>query len=278
MDKQIKFSHYSFWQSEILYNSPYIRAHEISRMSMPQGTVYDLGSYERVAIVYVLSGSGQLWVGSRCHSFQGGDCLVFPTKEGARLEAESPIANLWCLQCSGATADAILADAVGEGGSPHMLCPPDITDHFYRVYGLMSEPLASDGRQKDADYYLACTVYTLLTITVTINTNRDRDPINRAAGLMRRRLGEALTVEELAAGCGFSKAHFIRRFKERYEVTPYAYLQQLRLNKAQSLLISTDLPVAAVAEAVGYQDAASFATLFKKSFGVSPRQFRDANR
>lgn len=57
--------------------------------------------------------------------------------------------------------------------------------------------------------------------------------------------------------------------------SPQEYLVNLRMDKAQSLLKKTDLPINAIASAVGYQDQLAFSKIFKQNFGVSPRAFRE---
>ncbi|MSR65126.1 MAG: AraC family transcriptional regulator [Verrucomicrobiae bacterium] len=55
---------------------------------------------------------------------------------------------------------------------------------------------------------------------------------------------------------------------------PIEYLQNLRMERARQLLISTDQPVADIAAAVGYEEACHFSRLFKKTSGASPQQYR----
>ena len=51
-------------------------------------------------------------------------------------------------------------------------------------------------------------------------------------------------------------------------------LQQKRLDKAQRLLRDTKLPVQAIAEAVGYQTTSYFYSIYKKQFGITPKECR----
>jgi AraC-like DNA-binding protein len=101
------------------------------------------------------------------------------------------------------------------------------------------------------------------------------EPLAEARRLMTRRLADAeLTVADLAAAAGYSRYHFSRLFRERFGRSPYAYLLQLRLQRAQELLLTTDQPVAAVGRQVGFGDAAHFCHAFRRAVGVSPGRFR----
>ena len=52
-------------------------------------------------------------------------------------------------------------------------------------------------------------------------------------------------------------------------------LQQKRLDRAQQLLRTTKLPVQAVAETVGYDTTSYFYSIYKKQFGITPKEYRD---
>jgi AraC-like DNA-binding protein len=57
-------------------------------------------------------------------------------------------------------------------------------------------------------------------------------------------------------------------------ISPMQYVQHLRLEEAKRLLRSTDLPIAEIAEQVGFADALYFSRLIHRESGVSPSLFR----
>ena len=63
-------------------------------------------------------------------------------------------------------------------------------------------------------------------------------------------------------------------FKQAFGQTPMQFLQARRLDEARRLLSGTDQPVTAICLAVGFESLGSFSWLFRKRFGLSPRQFR----
>lgn len=60
-----------------------------------------------------------------------------------------------------------------------------------------------------------------------------------------------------------------------YGTTPYEYLKELRMNQALLLLNDSDYNVQTIAEKAGYTNAGHFSGLFKKTYGVSPKEYRD---
>lgn len=83
-----------------------------------------------------------------------------------------------------------------------------------------------------------------------------------------------LSLADLAALIHVSVRTLQRRFLAATGVTPLQYQQALRLARAQVLLEAERLPVADVAEAVGYGDRVAFGRLFKRQTGLTPAAWR----
>ena len=73
---------------------------------------------------------------------------------------------------------------------------------------------------------------------------------------------------------GLTERTFSRRFKQATGMSPIEYVHTLRLEEAKQLLESGDAPLEAIAEQVGYEDAAFFGRLFRRKVGVTPIQYR----
>jgi AraC-like DNA-binding protein len=98
----------------------------------------------------------------------------------------------------------------------------------------------------------------------------------RARDLADARYFEPLTVDDLAAAAGLSRAHFSREFRRAFGESPHAYLLTRRLERAAALLRTTDRSVADVCFSVGLQSLGSFTTTFTRTYGLSPTAYRAA--
>ena len=96
----------------------------------------------------------------------------------------------------------------------------------------------------------------------------------RAKDFVDARYAEAITVEDLAAAAGLSRAHFSRMFAKTFGESPHAYLQSRRLERAAALLRYTDRSVAEICVMVGLQSIGSFTTSFGRVFGKPPAAYR----
>jgi AraC family transcriptional regulator len=89
-------------------------------------------------------------------------------------------------------------------------------------------------------------------------------------------LGQTLTLGELAGVAALSEFHLARMFRTSFGLPPAAWIAQQRLERARTLLRSTALPLAQVAEQCGYANASHFSHRFRESVGVAPTTFRQA--
>ena len=79
---------------------------------------------------------------------------------------------------------------------------------------------------------------------------------------------------ELATQFSVSETSLKNYFRGVFGQNISIYLREVRMKKAAELLIATRLPVAKVAEQVGYVNQSKFAAVFKKQFGLSPLEYR----
>lgn len=98
----------------------------------------------------------------------------------------------------------------------------------------------------------------------------------RCVELMRTRLSEDISLDDLAAEARLSPFHFARMFKQTFGVPPRVYLTRLRVEKACELLENTGLSVTEIALEVGYSSNQVLARVFVKHMRMSPSDYRRA--
>jgi len=85
-----------------------------------------------------------------------------------------------------------------------------------------------------------------------------------------------LDVAKLALMANYSVGHFITTFRSVFEETPYSNLSRYRLESASTLLSGSNLGIADIAQAIGFQSRSSFTRAIKKHLGSSATQFRES--
>ena len=73
---------------------------------------------------------------------------------------------------------------------------------------------------------------------------------------------------------GLAERSFKRRFARATGVAPLTYVHTLRLEESKQILETSDAPIEAVANQVGYEDSSFFGRLFRRHVGLTPAQYR----
>lgn len=105
-----------------------------------------------------------------------------------------------------------------------------------------------------------------------------RPEVRSAARLLRHAPERRWTLDALAEAVHLSPSHLGRLFVPAFGKTPIAYLTMLRAERMAHLLRTTDDPIATVARKVGWTDPDYAGRLFRRSIGITPRQYRSLSR
>ncbi len=97
--------------------------------------------------------------------------------------------------------------------------------------------------------------------------------VRRLCDYMEEHFSQNITLDELLSMTNLSKSYLLRSFTKQVGVSPYRYLQSIRLNKAKKFLEDGMSPVNA-SLAVGFSDQSHFTNYFKEFIGLTPKQYQ----
>ena len=100
-----------------------------------------------------------------------------------------------------------------------------------------------------------------------------RDPVDNYRMLITQRLDSAVSLEDLATQAGGHPDALGAIFRKRYGMTPVAFRLRLRLQVAGKLLLGNRVTIAEAAQAAGFTDPSYFTRVFKRTHGLSPRDW-----
>jgi len=225
---------------------------------------------------YVVGGSGSFELGGRWLQIRAGD--FFYTRPQTEHRAVVPSDGDYLLQYVALLSlDAALdAEIAGDlaarlpEGVPHRA--GDRLHGFFAQISRLSA--AGDACQnRAAAFKFAALLYELMAGSPASH-HHGHPAIERALELMRSRLGQAYTLDDLVAQLRLDKSYFIRLFKKNVGTPPMSYAMNLKMSAAADLLCTTRDPLAAVATQVGFADEYHFAKRFKQWSGVAPGIYR----
>jgi len=105
-----------------------------------------------------------------------------------------------------------------------------------------------------------------------------RRPLDSVYEYIEANLHRSLTVRELASVAGLSPTHFRRLFRQAMGTSPYRYVRRRRLERAERLILGTQLPFRDIARLVGCSDQSHLNRMMRAEIGLTPGQLRRAAR
>ncbi len=101
------------------------------------------------------------------------------------------------------------------------------------------------------------------------------DQINQARILMHENIESNMTVQDISAAVGVGYSSFRKNFKKYTGLSPMAYFQDLKIQRAKDLLRMTNLTIKEIAYRLNFDSPDYFSTKFRKKTGKRPSDFRN---
>jgi AraC family transcriptional regulator len=173
----------------------------------------------------------------------------------------------------------LLQDTARSGLQPR----PDLSDLVIRdpLAELLSRTLV-EGNSTDKGLYAESVGQTLVMHIARIERPQSKANalpkwrLKRVQEYIAAHLDEPLSLADLASVAGLSRMHFAAQFRAATGYRPHDYLLYQRIESSKAILSSTEMPLAEVALAVGFQAQAHFTTVFKRMIGEPPGRWRRA--
>ncbi len=105
-------------------------------------------------------------------------------------------------------------------------------------------------------------------------SERDLRCLHAARGMLMKQLAPAPTIRQVARGVGMNETALKGAFKAVFGETIFDFSVRCRMQRALALLREQRMSIARVADAVGYRHQTSFATAFRRHFGLRPKDVR----
>ncbi|MEA4890084.1 MAG: AraC family transcriptional regulator [Clostridiaceae bacterium] len=264
-----------------------------------------LHSHEYLQIWYILSGHCIHQIGSQDHELVGGDIFVVPPFIPHRVMTEN-----------GKTVEIIgcefLMNLINENFN-ELLTQSSLFDFAYikpflasnqtiqpcvhlsganreLVESLLLEML--EDYQEEPDYYqlnIKADVLKLLTVIARLYQpdqetgsagffQKYRESMSAVLDYINKNYTKELYLNDICLIALMSKANFSYVFKHVTGKTLVAYINYLRIKKAEELLRDNRLTTTEICFQVGFNDTTYFARVFRKETGVSPKEFRSGER
>ncbi len=225
---------------------------------------FNIHSHPYIELMFFLEGAASIELAGTQLSVSLYDTVVYPAhrphREDPSPELKREIICLW-VELPGLTLEEPLQ--IQDSGNR-------LGSLFLRIH---EESHAGEQAPGLLEYYLKA----LLTLVVYLSSESRRRPmLPRAMQYIHSHFTEQITLDELARLEHISKSYLSRQFKRFTGMTVIEYVNNLRIEMAKRLLVSSDESVTNIAYHVGYESPKYFYRMFRAACGLSPAAFRKA--
>jgi len=140
----------------------------------------------------------------------------------------------------------------------------------------------ADSTEKFREFIQSNLIQSFLTILCTAKSwkelftdNEQSKPLERCRKYILENYPYPISVVDMANQCCLSRSSFIRKFTHFMGISPYAYLQKIRINHSLVLLELSEKSICDIAIEVGFYDQNNFTKQFKLHTGTTPRKYRE---
>lgn len=117
-----------------------------------------------------------------------------------------------------------------------------------------------------------------LLIAPFIVPNSFREPENEhileVVNYVNANIHKNVTVEEMAQLAGYNRSHFCVIFKKAFKLSPKEYVLQLKIKKAQELMLNTSYSISEISNQLGFYSYSYFTRIFKLKTNFVPSEYR----
>lgn len=231
-----------------------------------------------VEIVLVRGGESRYFVGGMPYDARRGDLFIYNSRvvHDEPSGPDRPVAS-FSLALGGLSVPGLRENAlIPDDASP--VCPltEAQTVRLERLYDVLYSELTAGN--DDGAHHLLMALLTLVQqflAAAAQDGNRGENVFaQRIKDYIDRHFAEDFSLQSMADTLHVSPYYLAHVCKDVTGYSPLQYVLRRRIGEAQTLLITTELPVTRIAAQVGYDNPSHFNAQFSKAVGMSPRTFR----
>lgn len=234
--------------------------------------------HEYYVIGFVEGGKRHLWCKNREYDLASGDLILF-----------NPRDPHFCAPINGEILDYRAVNIVPEVMTRAVKeitgqdCPPyftqnvvyqsDITQTLGDLFHAVVHQAARLEKEEALFFLLEQVLQEYASPLHQAHMLQPNQQIQTLCTYMETHFSENITLDDLLSMTNFGKSYLLRSFTKQLGVSPYRYLQAVRLDRAKKFLEQGVAPIDAASMA-GFSDQSHFTKFFKEFIGLTPKQYQ----
>ena len=237
-----------------------------------------------VEMILICSGASEYLIHDKKYKVQAGDLLIYNAgivhDEIASSENE---VGSYCIAVGGLHMPGLRENALISDDAGYVFPTGDQFETMRMLCEMMFHSLSSEEFQAEAFCHTLMHAYLVKAISIVqMKQDGAQDTDVEEPSVLGRRIKayidqyykENLTLQSIGEALHISPYYLSHVFKQMSGYSPMQYLLRRRIGEAQTLLITTDLPISTIAGMVGYDTQSYFNLQFSKHVGMPPKKYR----
>ncbi|RPA59835.1 AraC family transcriptional regulator [Aerococcus agrisoli] len=228
---------------------------------------------------YIIEGSGQFTIHDQVTALHAGDIFILPKDVVTYYQAdnETPWSYIW-VGFSGSKAEGILhQSSLMEKCFATSLANSKILEQMYRLIAYADKKFTESNELE-----IIGELYKLLAYLIEEFPNQDgreghnnhKKYMKQALKIIHSQYDTPLQVATIAEKLNLNRSYLYKIFKEETGQSIKDYILMVKMEKSCDLLTKSSLTISQIATSVGFTDPLAFSKVFKKTYQVSPMQYR----
>jgi len=224
-------------------------------------------------IEYIISGVGYLEINGEKHKLNQGDAYFIHPGDFCTYYAdkETPYKKYWInFSCEFFFTEMLKVYGIND----RVIRNIDLSGFFENLFKLEEIYESNDELCIPASKLIFSAIMDIAFHKKNDIISTNRDLAHKVRFLLSKSVTSRITIDDIAKKLYRSKNDVIRQFKNKYHVTPYNYLIDLRIARAKNILVNSKKTLAEIANYLCFSSEYHFSNTFKKRVGISPKEFR----
>lgn len=234
--------------------------------------------HDYYVIGFVEGGRRHLWCRNEEYDLSSGDLILFNPRDNhccAPLDGE--ILDYRAVNIPLDIMKQAAKEITGKSFIPHftqnVVYQSDITQSLGKLYDAILHNSPRMEREEAFFFLLHQVLRDYAASFEDADISYPNPQIQALCTYMEEHFAENITLDDLLTMTNFGKSYLLRSFTRQTGVSPYRYLQTVRLGRAKKFLEQGITPIEAAAMA-GFSDQSHFTNFFREFTGLTPKQYQ----
>lgn len=231
--------------------------------------------HEYYVIGFIESGARKMTCRNQEYILGGGDIVLFePLATHTCEPLDGQALDYRCLNIKNSVMARLVAEITGSSRLPRFIEPVLYRSEQVSILQALHQMIMdkTEGFCKEEHLYFLIGQLLAQPKAGTVLATA-AGAVQIAVEYLEQHYAEGISLDELAALSGSNKYSLLRGFTKAKGITPYRYLQALRISAAKKMLEAGTQPLE-TALTVGFADQSHFTNVFKECIGLTPGQYR----